>query len=120
MTPDVKALVDRSKEVLARIEASPQRTIGGADGQTMEATYKATLKQISLWDLETLYEITSALETLSARIGVLEGALEDLVSWFPETPPRKPLWLIEAGEYGADDAVSAARAALSKETPHDT
>ena len=48
------------------------------------------------------------------RMARLEEALGDLVSWFPDEP-SKPEWRIAAGEYGADDAISAARRALSQE-----
>lgn len=42
----------------------------------------------------------------------LREALEDLISWFPEKPSQ-PEWRLPAGEFGANDAVAAARAALS-------
>jgi hypothetical protein len=48
-----------------------------------------------------------------AEIQRLREALEDLLSWFPEKP-SPPEWRLRAGEHGADDAVSFARAALSE------
>jgi len=47
------------------------------------------------------------------RIAQLETALSDLVSWFPDKPRHE--WCLPAGEYGADDAVAAAKAALKTE-----
>lgn len=55
------------------------------------------------------------LARLRARVAELESVLADLVSWFPDKP-EPPQWQIRAGEYGADDAIHAARAALAKET----
>lgn len=46
------------------------------------------------------------------RIKVLEEALGDLMTWFPEEP-SDPEWRIKGGASGADDAVAAARAALT-------
>lgn len=62
---------------------------------------------------EWFREAASALRSLSARVGELEQALSDLVSWLPEKP-AEPKWEFKAGEYGADDAVACARAVLSK------
>lgn len=45
------------------------------------------------------------------RVAKLEEVLDDLLSWFDK--PSEPEWRIKAGPYGADDAVEAARAALS-------
>lgn len=49
------------------------------------------------------------------RADLVEGmkvALADLLSWFPDKP-TEPEWRIKAGNYGADDALKAARAALT-------
>jgi len=54
-----------------------------------------------------------ALLRLRAENERLKEALDDLVSWFPETKPV-PVWKIRAGEFGADDAVEAARNALAQ------
>lgn len=51
--------------------------------------------------------------TLRAENELMREALADLVSWFPETKPV-PEWKIRAGEFGADDAVEAARNALAQ------
>ena len=65
-------------------------------------------------------EAASQLAALKAENERLREALGDLVSWFPEEPPAKPPepeWRIRAGEWGADDAVSHARAVLSHTEP---
>lgn len=41
----------------------------------------------------------------------LETALGDLLTWFPDKP-SEPEWRLKAGEYGADDAIKVAQAAL--------
>ena len=48
---------------------------------------------------------------LKAQRDQLRGALEDLESWFPTETPR-PAYCIEAGKYGADDAINSARTVL--------
>lgn len=71
---------------------------------------------------EIAHRIAATLSTPTqdarSRGKVLEEALCDLVSWFPESGPTSyGPWIIEAGEWGADDAVAAARTALgNKET----
>lgn len=50
------------REALARIERSPQRIRGGVGGQTMEATAKATIREISEWDLEAVYQAADWIE----------------------------------------------------------
>jgi hypothetical protein len=51
------------------------------------------------------------LEALEAENKRLRSALADLISWFPEMP-SPPEWRLKSGEYGADDAINAARSAL--------
>lgn len=53
---------------------------------------------------------------LALRTATLEEALSDLVSWFPENKPE-PEYRINAGPYGAVDAVEHARATLCNPTP---
>lgn len=53
-------------------------------------------------------------EKAEAEVERLRELLSDLMSWFPDKPSR-PEWRITAGEYGADAAVAAARAALATE-----
>lgn len=66
---------------------------------------------------ETILALEAEHSRLRAENERLRGALEDLVSWFPETPtPAR--WEIKAGEYGADNAVDAARAALNTDEAH--
>lgn len=62
-----------------------------------------------------------AAETLRLldEIERLRTALADLVSWFDSGPISQGVWLIRAGEQGADDAVEAARAALAEGGPDD-
>ena len=43
-----------------------------------------------------------------------EGALVDLMSWFPKKP-SDPEWRIKGGVFGADDAVEHARSLIEKE-----
>lgn len=51
------------------------------------------------------------------EIARLREALVDLVSWFDGGPSSYGPWIIKAGEFGADDAVHAARAALQHKEP---
>jgi hypothetical protein len=51
---------------------------------------------------------------LQAENDRLRVALADLVSWFP-LKTRQQVWILDGGQYGADDAISAARAALNGE-----
>lgn len=62
--------------------------------------------------------LAAALRSAEARVKELEGALGDLMSWFPEKP-EPPTWSLKGGPYGADDAVAAARAALSPKPTDD-
>lgn len=64
----------------------------------------------------TAYVRADLFEALQAERDRLREALDDLVSWIPEKP-SKPQWQFEAGEYGADDAIAAAREALKEPTP---
>ena len=44
----------------------------------------------------------------------LKEALSDLLTWFPDDASPSE-WRIKAGEYGADDAIEAARALFKEE-----
>ncbi len=57
-------------------------------------------------------------DRLAARVAELEGALRDLMTWFPDKPSQ-PEWRLPGGNYGADEAVGAARAALAGSKPDD-
>ena len=60
-------LVERLNEILTRIEQSPKRSRGGAGGQTIEATLASQLVQVSMLDVETVYEARDTLEALQAE-----------------------------------------------------
>lgn len=65
-------LIARLDEAFARVATSKARVRGGAGGQTIEATAKATMREISDWDLELL---ALAAEALRADITIpTEGA----------------------------------------------
>jgi hypothetical protein len=65
-------------------------------------------------EAETAHAEMDRADRAEAEVERLRDALSDLVSWFPDKPSQ-PEWRIRAGEHGADDAVAAARAALSTE-----
>ncbi len=56
-------------------------------------------------------DAADTLRALAAERYTLREALADLMSWFPDKP-SPPEWRFRGGEYGADEAVKAARAAL--------
>lgn len=62
----------------------------------------------------TCDQAATAIQSLVARNAELEMGLEDLLSWFPDKP-SEPEWRINAGNYGADAAVSIARSLLNKD-----
>lgn len=62
-------LLARLDAVIERVETGPKRTVGGAGGQTIEASTRATVCQISLYDLETVYEARDALRDYFAPTG---------------------------------------------------
>ena len=67
---------------------------------------------------DTRYELLAfqraQLDAQAAQIAGLREVLNDLLSWFPDKP-TEPEWRLRAGEWGADDAVVAARQALTPE-----
>ena len=65
-------------------------------------------------DPNLLTEAADEIASLRARVEGLEGALVDLMSWFPEKP-SDPEWRIKGGKFGADDAVEHARSLVEKE-----
>ena len=77
-----------------------------------EAVKKAILEA----DVAADPDFTEELDRLREENERLSTALGDLMTWFPEKP-SDPEWRLKAGEYGADDAVEAARAALSPSQP---
>lgn len=60
-----------------------------------------------------LFALQDALAVPSANAENTQSALTDLVSWFdkPVQGERGMVWVIRAGDQGADDAVAAARSA---------
>jgi len=56
-------------------------------------------------------KLEAELAKVRAERDALKTALDDLISWFPKKP-SPPEWRIQGGQYGADDAVAAARALL--------
>lgn len=66
---------------------------------------------------DAITALSAAKAEQAAEVERLREVLVDLVSWFPEKP-SEPEWRLMAGKYGADDAISAARA-LSQETNND-
>lgn len=74
---------------------------------TVAGGYRTETMAIAAWNTRS----TEA--TLRAENELMMEALADLVSWFPETKPVSE-WKIRAGEFGADDAVEAARNALAQ------
>lgn len=68
---------------------------------------------VDMSDAIEIWHLTGEISRLRAVNAELVKALDDLLSWFPNEP-SKPLWQLTAGEYGADEAVEAARTTLSK------
>lgn len=75
-----------------------------------EINLKADFIDKTLNQLAASDERIAQLEAENRR---LREALTDLASWFDGGPSSYGPWIIKAGEYGADDAVNAARAALN-------
>jgi hypothetical protein len=78
---------------------------------------------IAEWGLQRspagpLHAAAPRIEALEAKNGKLREALSDLVSWFTTPNVSGRVWIIPAGEHGADGAVTQARdtlEALSKD-----
>jgi hypothetical protein len=64
-------------------------------------------------------EAARLLREMAAENERLRGALADLASWFTSPMIGDRVWIIPAGELGADAAVESARQALTKGKPHD-
>jgi hypothetical protein len=84
-------------------------------------TLRAAADRLSEMDAENK-RLKSEVEFLHLRRGQLvierdkvREALTDLVSWFTLPMISGKVWIIPAGERGADDAVNAARAALEQQ-----
>jgi hypothetical protein len=67
--------------------------------------------RLDMLDFARLFALARRGAAADAEIERLRAALRDLLSWFPDEP-TEPEWRLKAGEYGADDALEAARAAL--------
>lgn len=61
---------------------------------------------------------TAERDAALARVAELEAGLRDLLSWFSDKPSPAE-WRLEAGKYGADDAINQARSLLTKPTAGD-
>lgn len=64
---------------------------------------------------KSLRAAASRLSELQDEVVRLREALADLTSWFTDLPLVHNVWIIPAGERGADGAVNAARAALDQQ-----
>lgn len=108
-------------EALARLRAlSEARTKGkwkdvdgfcSATGEMYIGIKRSELE----WEIArkpTREAIVAAMNALSPLLDAAE-ALGDLASWFTTTSVGGQVWMIPAGARGADDAITAARAALS-------
>ena len=86
---------------------------------------RAAASRLSEMDAE-IKRLKSEVEFLHLRRGQLvierdkaREALADLTSWFTLPMISGKVWIIPAGERGADDAVNAARAALEHKQKED-
>lgn len=59
-------------------------------------------------------DLGKAAEAAEADVKRFREALSDLVSWIPDVP-TKPKWCLDAGKWGADDAIEYAREVLDSE-----
>jgi hypothetical protein len=59
-------IIERLDDVCGRLLGAKTRVRGGAGGQTIEATAKATVRDISDWDLETLLDVLTLLRAIRA------------------------------------------------------
>ena len=106
-----------TQELVERLRADAQEC--AALHQTREAAnLRAAASRIEEMDAENK-RLKSEVEFLHLRRGQLvierdkaREALADLTSWFTLPMISGKVWIIPAGERGADDAVNAARAAL--------
>ena len=88
------------------------RTLDTEDFPELVAPGEGRCPACRAW--EQLDALCDALDAERAEKERLRDALGDIVSWFSGGPSRYGPWIIEAGEYGADDSVEAARAALAQ------
>ena len=115
-------LVKRLNEVLSCIEQSPKRTQGGAGGQTIEATLASQMVQVSMLDVQTMYEARDAIEALQTentrlKTEMLNGGRElpltrdelgrfvreAWVRWAKTQPSPKSSWLDSYDELSEAD-----------------
>jgi hypothetical protein len=121
------ALVALSESMLSR-DLDMRLPPGSADPADAAALIRRlvderddAMDQIAIhWESAEYYTVQRALQAETERDALqaenerLRVALGDLMSWFQDRP-QQPVWILKAGQYGADDAVAAARAALNKE-----
>lgn len=92
-------------------------------GAGWSATAAAIVEQIQINDVAIakaegrLLDAVPPDDSLSSPterdVAGLREALVDLVSWFDGGPSSHGPWIIQSGEQGADDAVAAARTAVT-------
>ena len=62
---EAERIAEDAAQALSAASTSRPRYMPGAGGQTLEATAKSTLRQISDWHLEPLFEAVHAIRTLA-------------------------------------------------------
>lgn len=113
-TEEAERIVEEATHAFSAASTSRPRYSPGAGGQTMEATARATIRQISDWHLELLFEAVHALRTLAperdaaiARAERAEAEAERLREALHKIANGDGVYGMQAGEYKA-----IARAAL--------
>ena len=91
-------------------DMSTDTTTLATDRECVEIEAKARSSGVMHWP--ELVRVFNRMRAAEKRVAALEVALTDLLSWFPDEP-TEPRWELKAGEYGADEAIDAARAATA-------
>lgn len=101
-----------------RFTCEPLVTAASAQARIaeLEQWQAAAIRSARIHD-ENIREFDARATAAEARADRLASALTDLVSWFdkPVQGERGMVWVIRAGDQGADDAVTESRAALQQE-----
>jgi hypothetical protein len=116
---DASSAIARLRELRAKATAGPL-VYASMGGEIVTIRLGMMAKTIAR-DVspEDAAPIVAAMNSLESLLECAE-ALADLSSWFTTPQVGGQVWMIPAGERGADDAVKQARAALdalSKDTP---